>query len=207
MGMSSNAESKQLIREQAKKTRAMLHIDADAGEKLSDKFFDIFGKVITKDSVISAYWPLNKECDTLPLIDDLLNRGHKVCLPYINHKENDLDFYLWNHDMPLIQSGFGAMHPDLVNGDYGDAVYPDVVLLPMLAYDRKGNRLGYGAGHYDRYLDGRAKEGQEPLLVGIAYMEQICLYPLPAEAHDKPLDCVLNPNGYTPFSSRAPIED
>ena len=128
-------------------------------------------------------------------------------MPYINNGAHGLDFYLWDHDSPLVESSFGALHPDLKSDTYDAPVYPDMILLPLLAYDRRGNRLGYGAGHYDRYIDALSTQGKTPLLVGIAYMEQICLYPLPAEAHDKPLDCILNPNGYTPFSSRAPVAE
>lgn len=202
--MTSYREEKILIREQAKKTRNMLHIDGDAGEHLSARFFDIFAPSITTDSVIGLYWPLGKECDTLPLIDDLLAKGYKVALPYIHAGDTALDFYVWTQDMPLTQSAFGAMHPDVKIGQFGDAVTPDALLLPLLAYDRKGNRLGYGAGHYDRYIESLKAQGHDPLRIGIAYMEQICLYPLPAEPHDIPLDCVLNPNGYTRFSARAP---
>ncbi len=203
--MSTHSEQKQLIREQAKKTRAMLHVDANAGEFLSSNFFDVFQAQLDSNPIISAYWPLGKECDTLPLIDDLLGRGYKVALPYINGGAQGLDFYLWDHDSPLIKSSFGAMHPDLKSDKYAAPVQPDIILLPLLAYDRRGNRLGYGAGHYDRYVEAIAAQGKSALLVGVAYMEQICLYPLPAEQHDKPLDCILNPNGYTPFSSKAPV--
>ncbi len=202
--MTTQNDQKNLIREQAKKTRNMLHIDGNAGEYLSKRFFDIFSTTLSADKIIGLYWPLGKECDTLPLIDDLLAEGYKVALPYIHEGETALDFYLWTQDQPLAQSAFGAMHPDLKVGHFGAAVVPDALLLPLLAYDRKGNRLGYGAGHYDRYIDSIQAKGHDPLRIGIAYMEQICLYPLPAEPHDVPLDCVLNPNGYTRFSARAP---
>lgn len=202
--MTSNAENKQLIREQAKKARSMLPFDGNAGEALSSKFFEVFSSWLDATSVVAVYWPLNKECDTLPLIDDLLNKDITLAVPHINGKDTGLDFYEWTHELPLTESDFGAMHPDLAAGEYGPPIRPDIILLPMLAYDRKGARLGYGAGHYDRAIDTLKVQGTDPLLVGIAYMEQICLYPLPAEEHDQPLDCVLNPNGYTRFSPRAP---
>tara|TARA_R110002124_G_scaffold64985_2_gene177374 strand:+ start:178827 stop:179441 length:615 start_codon:yes stop_codon:yes gene_type:complete len=203
--MTSNAENKQLIREHAKKTRAMLPLNGNDGDDLSRKFFEIFDRWLDATSVVAVYWPLNKECDTLPLIDDLLGKNITVALPHINGTDTGLDFYAWTQDLPLIESDFGAMHPDIAAGKYGEAIQPNIILLPMLAYDRKGARLGYGAGHYDRAIDALKAEGTDPLLVGIAYMEQICLYPLPAEDHDQPLDCVLNPNGYTRFSPRAPM--
>lgn len=202
--MVENISPKDLIRQNAKKVRASLAVGSMAGEDLSSQFKQTFDAYLSKGLVVSAYWPLGKECDTLPLIDDLLANNMPVALPYIDEKNNALKFFLWDYEKPLVKSDFGAMHPDLDSGLYQDEVEPDIILLPLLAYDRKGNRLGYGAGHYDRYITSLHDKGKRPLLVGIAYMEQICLYPLPAEDHDMPLDCVLNPNGYTRFSPQAP---
>jgi 5-formyltetrahydrofolate cyclo-ligase len=99
-------------------------------------------------AVVAGFWPLAGEIDILPLLHSLVERGHRVVLPVTPKIGNPLHFRLWLPGDVLIPERFGTMRP------IGEPGVPEYLLVPLLAFDRRGWRLGYGGGFYDRTLAG-----------------------------------------------------
>ncbi len=95
-------------------------------------------------AVVAGFWPLPGEIDLLPLLHELAARNVPLCLPVTPARGNPLTFRAWRPGEPLAPGRFGTMHPQ------GEDVTPTFILTPLLAFDANGNRLGYGAGYYDR---------------------------------------------------------
>ena len=144
------------------------------------------------NAIISAYWPIGTELDTRPLLRFMVEQGIKSALPRVNVDGDGLLFHVWQWGEALEPSHFSLSEP---RANIDTICSPDIVLLPLLAFDERGNRLGYGAGHYDRTLAGMSKA----LKVGLAYAEQITDMPLPAKIHDVRLDAVLTQDGVAHF--------
>jgi 5-formyltetrahydrofolate cyclo-ligase len=104
-----------------------------------------------------------------------------------------LQFRIWGADAPLYEAGFGTLAPS----DLAPRAEPDLILMPLLGYDRTGTRLGYGGGYYDRTLAAMTKR---PMLVGLAFSAQ-ALDHIPREAHDIPLDAVVTESGVEFFEA------
>lgn len=136
------------------------------------------------NAVVSGFWPIGDEIDIRPLLAALDARGHAICLPETPKRGVPLIFRRWRPGEALVPGRFGTSHPT------GDAVAPDFVLVPLLAFDRRGHRLGYGAGYYDRTL--AALPGAFRL--GCAYASQE-VDEVPAGPHDARLDAVATELG------------
>ncbi len=131
---------------------------------------------------ISFYWPMRTEIDPRSAMQSLAAKVD-VCLP-VTHGHGPLTFRAWNAGMVLAKDSFGTEYP----GD-GPDVLPKTLVVPMLAFDRRGHRLGYGAGHYDRTLAGLMKAG--PITtIGYAYAAQE-IERVPDEVTDQPLDMIV----------------
>jgi 5-formyltetrahydrofolate cyclo-ligase len=135
-------------------------------------------------AVVSGFWPIGQEIDIRPLLVALLERGHPIVLPVTPKRGNPLTFRLWRPGDVLQPERFGTFRP------VGDEAVPDFLLVPLLAFDRRGHRLGYGAGFYDRTLAGLP--GRYAL--GVAYAGQE-VPQVPAGPSDMALDAVATDNG------------
>ncbi|HVC62672.1 MAG TPA: 5-formyltetrahydrofolate cyclo-ligase [Acetobacteraceae bacterium] len=135
-------------------------------------------------AVVSGFWPIGREIDIRPLLLALHERGHPVVLPVTPKRGNPLGFRLWRPGDVLEAERFGTFRP------VGEAAVPDFLLVPLLAFDRRGHRLGYGAGFYDRTLAGLP--GRYAL--GVAYAAQE-VAEVPAGPTDMRLDAVATDNG------------
>jgi 5-formyltetrahydrofolate cyclo-ligase len=135
--------------------------------------------------VAAAYWPIRSEASTLPLIEALGDQGLVTALPVLVARDEPLLFRAWKVGDPTNPGQMKIPEPDPSLAD----VTPDLLFIPLAAFDRSGNRLGYGAGFYDRTLEKLRANGRVTA-IGIAYGCQETAA-IPAEPHDQRLDFVL----------------
>ncbi|CAN5356201.1 5-formyltetrahydrofolate cyclo-ligase [soil metagenome] len=135
--------------------------------------------------IVAGYSPINSELDPFPLMRALAGRGAGLALPVIIARDHALIFRDWQPDEGLVRGQYGIFQP---SSDACD-VDPDIVLVPLAAFDRAGHRIGYGRGYYDRTLqDLRAKK--KITVIGVAFAVQE-IESVPRLPHDEQLDCVL----------------
>jgi 5-formyltetrahydrofolate cyclo-ligase len=140
-------------------------------------------------SVAAGYFPLGAEIDPMPLVLRLAEVGAAPALPYAASRHEPLQFRRWVPDDPLEPDAFGIPSPTTA-----DVLTPDLVIAPLLAFDRRGYRLGQGAGHYDRTLQ-NLRASRPVFVLGLAYSGQE-VDEVPAEPHDQRLDAILTETGY-----------
>ncbi len=137
--------------------------------------------------VIAGYWPVRGEIDVLPLLNALRTQRHRTALPSVEVTDGPLLFRRWSSKTPMRMTALKIMEPE---PGVSEPVLPDIVIVPLVAYDTKGYRLGYGKGMYDRTL--RHIRQIKPILsVGVAFSLQAC-EDLPHEPHDERLDWIIN---------------
>ena len=159
-----------------RKKKNILYEDAP---QLAAKYF-FFNVQLNQKNIVGLYWPINYELDTRPLIKLLLLREIKIALPFF--KKNMMIFKLWKNQEPLTFTKYKIYSPSESNR----SVFPDFLVVPCLAFDNLGNRLGYGSGHYDKYLEIHKKTK----CVGFSYSFQH-FKSLPNETHDLKLDYIV----------------
>ncbi len=135
---------------------------------------------------VAAYWPLETEFDTRPLLFHLAKAGRRICLPVVADRGSPLSFHEWMPHTHMKAGYFGVSVPP------ADApiMVPTLLLVPLLAFDRQGNRLGYGGGYYDRTLAELRARDAATTAVGVAFAMQE-VDKVPVGAYDQPLDWVL----------------
>jgi 5-formyltetrahydrofolate cyclo-ligase len=136
--------------------------------------------------ILGAYHPVRGEIDCLPLTRQLGSHGWRIALP-ATQDQAPLDFHLWDFGVPLRPGPFGIPQPVTET----PPASPTVLLVPLLAFDRQGHRLGYGGGHYDRTIAALRQRGTL-LAIGLAYDSQEVAQ-IPAGPYDQRLDWVLTP--------------
>lgn len=151
--------------------------------KLIKKFF--FNKKI----IIASYYPSNYEVNILPFLQMANNKKFKIALP-VTRSFGKMSFKPWFFNEPLFVSSFGTLEPDRKKKD----VTPDIILVPLVAYDIKLNRIGYGKGYYDRILQKVSKMKKKKIFLGIAHSFQECKK-IPANQHDFKLDYIFTNKG------------
>jgi 5-formyltetrahydrofolate cyclo-ligase len=138
-----------------------------------------------RPAIVSAYFPLANEPSTLPLLENLARAGIKTALPVTGRLGTPLVFRLWQAGEPTLKGKMAIEEPLPTAPD----VAPDLLFVPLAAFDRSGQRIGYGAGFYDRSL-AELRGKKKIFAVGVAYASQE-LPEVPHEAHDERLDYVL----------------
>tara|TARA_B110000971_G_scaffold88683_1_gene91189 strand:+ start:819 stop:1364 length:546 start_codon:yes stop_codon:yes gene_type:complete len=139
-------------------------------------------KKITK-MIIGGYYPVNFEVDDLALLKKLEKNKFNISLPIIK-KNFQMDFYKWSFSDPLKINKYGIPEPETQN-----IVYPDVLLVPLVAFDKNLNRLGYGGGYYDRLITKLSKK-KKIIKIGLALSIQE-IEKVPINIYDQKLDCVV----------------
>lgn len=135
---------------------------------------------------LSGFWPILSECDPRPIMLRAAAGGATLALPAFVDRETMI-FRRYAEGDPLVAAGFGTREP----GPDAPTVMPDVLLTPLAGFDRRGGRLGYGKGHYDRTIAAMRAAGRRPLLVGLAFSVQE-VDAIPVEPHDVRLDWLVN---------------
>jgi 5-formyltetrahydrofolate cyclo-ligase len=153
------------------------------------------------DNIIAGYMPIGSEIDCLPLLNRLTATGVPVGLPAVAAPDAPLVFRRWLPDDPLVMGSFGISEPT----EAAQQVTPQVVLVPMLAFDRQGHRLGYGGGYYDRTLKAlraASNGGGDIVAIGVAFAGQL-RDKVPVTHDDQPLDWILTEVGAACVAERS----
>jgi 5-formyltetrahydrofolate cyclo-ligase len=137
-------------------------------------------------AVVSGYWPLADELDPRPAMTRLAALGHPLALPRVQGRGRPLAFHAWGPGEPLLAGPFEVMQP----APDAPLATPRVLLVPLLAFDRQGRRLGYGAGYYDLVLRELRASSPPPLAIGVAFAAQE-VEEVPTGPRDQPLDAVV----------------
>lgn len=166
---------------------------SDAAQAATRHFFEQIQ--LQPTDVVAAYWRIRDELDCQPILIRLMDSNQPVILPVVMGAEAPLDLRIWEQGASLYEAGFGTLAP----ADDAPRAEPDVVIMPLLGFDSRGTRLGYGGGYYDRTL---ARLSKKPRLVGLAFAAQE-LDLIPREDHDVPLDAVVTENGVRIFGENA----
>jgi len=132
---------------------------------------------------IGGYYPSNYEIDDLDILDLLEKKNFQVSLPIIKNN-NQMNFCNWSRNDPLKINKFGIPEPVSSN-----IYYPDILLVPLVAYDSRLNRLGYGGGYYDRYIE-KIEKIKKVIKIGLAFSFQR-ISSLPIDQYDKRLDFIV----------------
>ncbi len=151
-------------------------------------------------AVVSGVWPLGGEIDLRPLMEALHIAGHPIVLPVTPPRGLALTFRLWRPGDTMVRERFGTMVPveQPVEGvdtpPVGNAPVPEFLLVPLLAFDRRGHRLGYGAGYYDRTLAALRTTHARCFALGCAFASQE-VGAVPVGPNDVALDAVATEQG------------
>ena len=148
-----------------------------------DKFISFLKIKKLNSKNVGGYYPSNYEIDDLELLVLLKKKNFKVSLPIIK-KNNQMNFYNWSINDPLKINKFGIPEP------LGSKIiYPDILLVPLVAYDGHLNRLGYGGGYYDRYIE-KLEKIKKVIKIGLAFSFQK-ISSIPINQYDKRLDFIF----------------
>ena len=138
-----------------------------------------------ENPAVSVYWPIRNEADTRLLLAALAAQGFATALPVTGARGTALVFRAWTHGDPQNPGQMGIPEPLLT----APSVEPDMLFVPLAAFDRRGHRIGYGAGHYDCTL-AQLRRKKPVLAIGIGYATQE-IAQVPEDVHDQRLDFVL----------------
>ena len=144
---------------------------------------------VAPGAIVSGFLPIRSEADIRPLMARLRERGARLCVPVILDRST-IVFRELVPGAALVATGFGTSGP----GPDAAVLDPDIMLVPLSAFDSIGHRIGYGAGHYDRAIARLHQKGLNPHLIGIAFDCQE-VPSVPAEPHDVRLDAILTESG------------
>jgi 5-formyltetrahydrofolate cyclo-ligase len=191
MTQASVDEIKSGLRQAAHSARAALSADyrKDAAGAVASHFLS--SRSFSSTQTVAGYWAIRDELDCRPILNSLLASARKVILPVVTGQHQPLDLRVWVAGVALEKAGFGTFGPPT---DAPRAI-PDVLLMPLLAFDKTGTRLGYGGGYYDRTL---ASLPKKPQLIGLAFAVQE-FDEIPRLDHDVPLDAVITETGLRMF--------
>ena len=155
-------------------------------KKINFSFLKIFKEIkknISKNKIVGGYYPVNFEIDILEFLEKLEIKGIQLCLPVVK-KNNEMDFYSWSSKNLLKLNKYGIPEPEQIN-----KVFPDIILVPLVAFDNRLYRIGYGGGYYDRYIN-KLSNKKNLLKIGIAHSFQK-INRVPINKYDKKLDIII----------------
>ena len=144
-------------------------------------------KILDKNKIsgriIGGYYPYNHEIDPFKILDKFEILNYKISLPKIG-KNSEMDFFYWSRKDPLKVNKYGIPEPISEK-----VVYPNILFVPLVAFDKNFNRIGYGGGFYDRYIN-KIKKIKKIVTIGLAYSFQK-VKEIPVKKHDIRLDFIV----------------
>ena len=167
---------KKILRAREKNNKRNIQIDFN-------QIIKILKKEKINKKIIGGYYPVNFEIDDLPLLKKFEKSKFNISLPVIK-KNFQMDFYKWSFSEILKVNKYGIPEPETKN-----IVYPDIILVPLVAFDKNLNRLGYGGGYYDRLITKLSKK-KKIIKIGLALSFQK-IDKVPINAYDQKLDYIV----------------
>jgi 5-formyltetrahydrofolate cyclo-ligase len=148
---------------------------------------------VAPGNIVSGFWPIRSEINPLPLMRHFADAGASLALPVVAGRTQPLTMRAWSFGAPLVAGIWGIREPPTDAPE----VFPDILIVPLLAFDRRGHRVGYGAGHYDRTI-ARLRAMKPVIAIGLAFAVQQ-IDEVPATPRDERLDLVLTEDGILDF--------
>ncbi|MEH2479322.1 5-formyltetrahydrofolate cyclo-ligase [Nitrobacteraceae bacterium AZCC 2146] len=178
------SSDKPTLRIAALERRAALSSEhrAAAAQAIAARAFPVS---IAPGAIVAGYQPIRSEFDPVPLMQALAAQGAQLALPVIIARDEPLMFRVWSPADDLVRGSLGILEPP----PEAPQLMPDIVLVPLAAFDRAGHRIGYGAGHYDRTFE-QLRAAKPFIAVGVAFDVQE-IEAIPMQPHDVKLDYVL----------------
>ena len=167
---------KKILRAREKNNKRNIQIDFN-------QIIKILKKERINKKIIGGYYPVNFEIDDLPLLKKFEKSKFNISLPVIK-KNFQMDFYKWSFSEILKVNKYGIPEPETKN-----IVYPDILLVPLVAFDKNLNRLGYGGGYYDRLIEKLSKK-KNIVKIGLALSIQE-IDKVPINVYDQKLDYII----------------
>jgi 5-formyltetrahydrofolate cyclo-ligase len=182
--VTSQPPNKMTLRRTFLKQRLL--IKSEAAQKAAEAVLEAFFREVSAGagSIIAGYWPIRGELSDLPLLKEIQRRGHPCALPVVTGEGLALSFRAWTDGAPVTAGRYDIAEPVA-----GEDLMPDILLVPMAAFDTQCHRLGYGGGFYDRTI-ARLRSLKPVLAVGLAFEEQRC-ETLPTEENDVRMDMII----------------
>ena len=149
-----------------------------------DSIIKFLKKKKFKKKIVGSYYPYNYEVNVIPILEKLERSKYIISFPKIG-KNSSMNFFVWSKNDPLKINKYGIPEP-ITN----KIIFPDILLVPMVAYDKNYNRVGYGGGFYDRYIK-KIKKIKEILTIGLAFSYQK-VKKIPIEKNDIKVDFIIN---------------
>jgi 5-formyltetrahydrofolate cyclo-ligase len=173
---------KAAIRKIAKNRRAEL---AKNYPDASDKLIEHFPFIASENHIIGGFLPISSEINPNPLMQELVKNGARLCLPRTSPITKAINFHAYKFGDKLEKGPLGIQEPSHAS----ELLHPNVILVPFLAFDERGYRLGYGGGYYDRAISCMRKI-KEIITIGVGFDGQK-LDAIPNESHDEKLDYII----------------
>ena len=149
----------------------------------TNKILNILRKNKTTNKIVGGYYPYNYEVDAINILKNLEKQNYQISLPKIK-KNSQMDFFFWSIKDPLEVNKYGIPEPIS-----SKIVYPSFLLVPLVAFDKNLNRVGYGGGFYDRYIK-KIKKTKKIITIGLAYSFQK-VNKVPINKYDSKLDFIV----------------
>jgi len=167
-------------------------LDPDTRKRLEALLAEVLDPLLFACTTVAAYFPMKDEVSCLPALERARAMGKTAALPFFADRDSRMTFRVGE---PLDPGPWGIRQP----GPLAPIVSPDLLLIPLIAIDPGGNRIGMGKGHYDRALPGLRSAGAK--LVGVGWPFQLVAEALAPDPWDIPLDGFASPDGFQEFAA------
>ena len=191
-------EAKNALRAYAGARRRLAHRQSGPGAGVRAADHCLANLPVPPGAIISGYWPIRDEFDVMPVMRRLSGAGYRCALPYVDKKRHVLEFREWRPGTVMLEGPFRIPEPT----ENAAQLTPTLLLVPLLAYDSDGFRLGYGGGYYDGALADLRAAGGPVLAVGMAFSEQLVEH-VPHGDRDERMDWIVTERGAMLFAGES----